>query len=233
MSMREKFTRWYAFTRGTLSGMSFKQKVNYIFYYYWKWMLLLLVLILFGFYVGDAVAQAHREIVLQGFFTNDELNLFDAEQIEKEYAAHLGLGKKQDVIFDDDLYIDLGGEATEYTAASNGKLIAYMAVQELDFVVTSEAVLHHYEAQTPLLDFEELLPPELFEKLRPWLYVYTDAQGQTLYAALDMSHSRFMTGEAQARYEAAGETFYMFVPKLAPNRDALCEFIRWCFPDLS
>ena len=90
-----------------------------------------------GFYIGDAVIQSHKEILLQGFFTNDEYNLFPAERIEQDYAATQTLTRQQRVVFDDALYIDLGGEASEYTAASNGKLTAYMMMHELDFVVTA------------------------------------------------------------------------------------------------
>lgn len=227
MTLREKLAKRRAFTKKTMSGMTFGQKLGYLLTYYWEWLVGLLILALFIGYVADAAAQANKDIVLEGFFTNDEMNLFDAEKIEDEYSAYLGLSKDQAVIFDDDLYIDLGGEATEYTAASNGKLIAYMAVQELDFTVTTEAVLEHYEAETPMMNFAELLPEDMFEKLAPYLYEYTNSDGETKYIALDMSRSRFIAGE-----DAGGESFYMFIPLLAPHPENTCDFIRWCFPEL-
>ena len=143
MSLRERFKRWRDFTAKTMSGMSFRQKLSYLLYYYKGWIFGLLLIVMLGAYIGDAVAQSKKEIILQGFFTNDIYGLFDAGEIQKDYTEVRAPGENQVIIFDDDLYIDMGGEATEYTAASNGKLIAYMAVQELDFVVTSEAVFLH------------------------------------------------------------------------------------------
>lgn len=227
MTLRERFTRWLEYTRSVMKPMPLRKKIGYIIYYYKGWFFGLLVLALFIGYIGDAVAQSHREIYLQGFFTNDEWNLFEAEDIERDYSAQVNLTKKQHIIFDDALYIDTGGEATEYTAASNGKLIAYMAVQELDFCVTSESVLHHYEESTPMLDLREMLPQDMLEKLEPYLYEY---KGKAV--ALDMTACRFVAGVGADSDYRSGETFFLFVPQLAPHPERTCDFIRWCFPGL-
>ena len=138
LTFRQKVKLWRDTESAKLRTMTFGGKIGYIFTYYWKWMLLTLVVLMFCGYVGDAIVQAHKETVLEGFFTNDDYNLFPAGELEREFAAVLALGKGQRVIFDDSLYIGLDGIAREYSAASNGKIIAYMATQELDFVVTTE-----------------------------------------------------------------------------------------------
>ena len=97
-------------------------------------------------------------------------------------------------MFDDALYIDLGGEASEYTAASNGKLTAYMMMHELDFVVTSDEVLEYYKDTFPMEDLEALLPADLREALADQLFFNTDADGKTTAIALDMTQSRFVAG---------------------------------------
>ena len=232
MSLRERFEKWLSFTRETMREMSFKQKISYLLYSYKGWLVGLLIVILFASYVGDAVAQSGRDIVLQGFFTNDDWGLFDAERLEKEYSSTLELGRKQTVVFDDDLYIDLGGEATEYTAASNGKLIAYMAVRELDFVVTTEAVLNHYEGEAPMLDLSQALPADMLEKLSPYLYIGADAEGNPAAVALNMRQSRFILDSYAGKNGLIDTEYYLFIPLLAPNPERVCEFIRWCFPQL-
>ena len=148
MSIKQHFARWKETEAAKLRPMTAKQRAGYILHYYRFWFIGLALLLLVGFYVGDAVIQSHKEILLQGFFTNDEYNLFPAERVEKDYAATQTLTRQQRVVFDDALYIDLGGEASEYTAASNGKLAAYMMMHELDFVVTSDEVL---ESSTPII----------------------------------------------------------------------------------
>lgn len=227
MTLRERFIRWRDHTHEVMQSMTARQKLGYILYYYKGWFFGLLILALFIGYIGDAVSQANKEIYLQGFFTNDDYNLFEAEDIQRDYGAALKLTKKQHVIFDDALYIDIGGNATEYTAASNGKLIAYMAVQELDFCVTSEPVLHHYEEQTPMLNLREMLPQDMLNKLEPYLYEYN---GKSV--ALDMTQCRFIAGVGADKDFRSGETYYLFVPLLAPHPERTCDFIRWCFPDM-
>lgn len=57
-------------------------------------------------------SRATKKFYCRGFFTNDEYNLFPAERIEQDYAATQTLTRQQRVVFDDALYIDLGGEAS-------------------------------------------------------------------------------------------------------------------------
>ena len=109
--------------------MSLRQRAGYILHYYRFWLMGLVLLLAVGFYIGDAVVQSQKEILLQGFFTNDEYTLFPAENIQKDYAATQALTRRQRIVFDDALYIDLGGDASDYTSASNGKLIAYKEVE--------------------------------------------------------------------------------------------------------
>lgn len=119
---------WYRGEAEKLRALTWPKKMQYLFVYYKGWFAGFLVLLLFLGYVVDVVVQGQKETALQGFFTNDIYSAFPAGEIETEMAARLGLRRDQKILFDDDLYIDLGGKATEYSAASNGKIIAYMAV---------------------------------------------------------------------------------------------------------
>ncbi|MCI8423688.1 MAG: hypothetical protein HFF50_09180 [Lawsonibacter sp.] len=182
-------------------------------------------MVLFVWYVGDAVAQGQKETVLQGFFTNDIYDCFPARQLQKDFSAHLGLEKGQRVIFDDDLFLDMNGEAVQYTAASNGKVIAYMAVGELDFVVTTQEVYEHFVGQIPMRDLSALLPPDLYARLSPCIALAEGTEGTDVPAAIEMSQCRFLQGA-----DLEGERYYLFVPYNAPHDQAICAFIRYCFP---
>ena len=125
--LMERLQGWRAREGEKLRGMMLPKKIGYILTYYKGWLLGLLVLALFTGYAVDVAVQNQKETVLHGFFTNDQRDYFPASQLQKDVSAYLGLEKGQRVIFDDDLYVDLHGEATEYTAASNGKIIAYIS----------------------------------------------------------------------------------------------------------
>ena len=229
MSIKQYFARWKETEAAKHRPMTAKQRAGYILHYYRFWFIGLALLLLVGFYIGDAVIQSHREILLQGFFTNDEYNLFPAERIEKDYAATQTLTRQQRVVFDDALYIDLGGEASEYTAASNGKLTAYMMMHELDFVVTSDEVLEYYKDTFPMEDLEALLPADLRGALADKLFFNTDADGKTTAIALDMTQSRFVAGTGADADPNVQHTYYFFVPAGAPHPEQIVQFLRYSF----
>lgn len=231
LTFRQKVKLWRDTESAKLRTMTFGGKIGYIFTYYWKWMLLTLVVLMFCGYVGDAIVQAHKETVLEGFFTNDDYNLFPAGELEREFAAVLELGKGQRVIFDDSLYIGLDGIAREYSAASNGKIIAYMATQELDFVVTTETVYSYYAEDVPMADLETVLSPTLFAALEEYLILGADPDGKACFTGVDMSQSRYVAGRDKA--DAGAERYIMFVPYNAPHIEMLNTYLGYCFASIT
>lgn len=231
LTFRQKVKLWRDTESAKLRTMTFGGKIGYIFTYYWKWMLLFLVAVMFCGYVGDAIVQAHKETVLEGFFTNDEYDLFPAGDLEREFAAVLELGKGQRVIFDDSLYIGPDGIAREYSAASNGKIIAYMATQELDFVVTTETVYSYYAEDVPMADLETVLSPTLFAALEEYLILGADPDGKACFTGVDMSQSRYVAGRDKA--DAGAERYIMFVPYNAPHIEMLNTYLGYCFASIT
>ena len=206
-----------------MQGMSLGKKISYLFTYYKGWLLALVVVFLFGFYVGDVLVQRSREIVLQGFFTNDVDNCFPAAALEKEVGAALGLKAKQRVVFDDSLYVDQHGEATEYSAASNSKIVAYVSTGELDFVVTNRELLEHFQTALPMADLKSLLPEELFQVLEPYMVTVSDEEGNLRFCALDLRESRYL------KDRGAKETYYLFVPQSAPHKSVVIQVLLYSY----
>ena len=174
-------------------------------------------------FIGDALIQSRKEIVLQGYFTNDDHNYFPGSKMEQEYAAVLDLKRGERVVFDDSLYFDLEGTADEYTAASNGKVIATMAVNQLDFMVTTLPVLEHFRGELPMKDLEKFLPQDLLDAVQNSLVPGLDENGEEAMVAINMSGSRYL------KNISAEMDFYLFVPYNIPNEDALIAYLRYCF----
>lgn len=225
--LMERLQGWRAREGEKLRGMMLPKKIGYILTYYKGWLLGLLVLALFTGYAVDVAVQNQKETVLHGFFTNDQRDYFPASQLQKDVSAYLGLEKGQRVIFDDDLYVDLHGEATEYTAASNGKIIAYISTASLDFVVTTGEVYRHFAQDVPLLDLSQLLPEDVYRALAPRIASVPDPTGEggSVPGAIELSRSRFLRDSGLPE-----GSYYLFVPYNAPHPQALCEFIQYCFP---
>ena len=88
MSIKQHFARWKETEAAKLRPMTAKQRAGYILHYYRFWFIGLALLLLVGFYIGDAVIQSHKEILLQGFFTNDEYNLFPGGTHRERLRRH-------------------------------------------------------------------------------------------------------------------------------------------------
>lgn len=223
MNILTPIASWFRKEKEKLQNLSPKKKFDYIITYYTSWFIGILIVCLFIGFIGDALIQSRKEIVLQGYFTNDDLNYFPGSQMEKEYASVLALSNHQRIVFDDSLYFDLEGTADEYTAASNGKVIATMAVNQLDFMVTTLPVLEHFKGELPMKDLEKFLPEDVLDTVRDDLVLGLDENGEEAYVGIDMAKSRYL------RDISAETSFYLFVPYNIPNETRLIEFLRYCF----
>ena len=221
----KSFGEWRREEAGKLREMSWKKKLEYLFVYYKGWVAGLLILLLFLGYAVDMVLQGQKETVLQGFITNDIHNAFPAGEMARDFSARLDLARNQRVSFEDDLYIDLNGEATDYTAASNGKIIAYMAVRDLDFVVAPADVFLHFAGEVPMCDLSRLLPEDLYRQLAPGILEAPDQTGAPIPSAIELSASRFL----RDREDIPEGTYYLFVPYSVPRPEMVRAFIRYCF----
>ena len=223
MNMFTCIRSWFRKEQDKLRNLTLKQKVSYLTTYYTGWFVGFLIFCLFAGFIGDALIQSRKEIVLQGYFTNDDNNYFPGSQMEKEYASLLELSHNERVVFDDSLYFDLEGNVDEYTAASNGKVIATMAVNQLDFMVTTRPVLEHFKGQLPMKDLEKFLPADILSMVKADLVPGLDENGEPAFVGIDMADSRYLRGISTE------ESFYLFIPYNIPNEERLLEFLRYCF----
>lgn len=223
MNTTSRIRSWFREESEKLRPMTWKKKIGYIATYYTGWFVLFLIICLFVSFIGDALIQSQKEIVLQGYFTNDDYNYFPGSKMEQDYEKTLDLKKGQRIVFDDSLYFDLEGTANAYTAASNGKVIATMAVNQLDFMVTTLPVLEHFRGELPMKDLEKFLPQDILAVVREALVPGLDENGEEVMVAINMAGSRYL------KNISAQMDFYLFVPYHIPNEDALISFLRYCF----
>jgi ABC-type molybdate transport system substrate-binding protein len=168
--------------------------------------------------VADVVIQARSKMVLQGFFTNDDYNLFPAEKIQDAYQQTLFLKRNEKINFEDSLYIEVGSHK-DYTTASASKVIAYTAAKELDFMVTTGPLVDHYSTGMALEDLRGLTDPSLSK----YLVMGKDGNHQEKAIAIDMTESRFVHGTHK-------ETpYYLIVPENSKRKEAVRSFIAWAF----
>ncbi len=224
MKLLSKLRANLAKDRQTLKALSFRQKLRFMLDYYRGYAFILFCLCLAGFYLGDIWMQTRRDTVLEGFFTNDEDNLFPAKTITQEFSEFLNLSSGQQVVFDDSLYVK-PGSSVDYHTASQGKIVAYVSARELDFLVTTRELAEYYSQNLPVDDLEQFLPPELVTRFRDQLYYIPDSQGVTKACAISLEESRFEKGTASP--EAAPH--YLMVFSYTKHQDAMIRFLEYAF----
>jgi len=221
---KKKYTVHLSNEYGKLKQMNIRQKIGYIWDYYKSYLFLLMLAALVVFFIADALHQRSREIVLQGFFSNDDYNLFDARTISENFGKYLNLNAKQRVVFDDSLYVELDS-SSEYVVASQGKISGYIAAKELDFIVTTPELVQHYSTHIPLMDLEAFIPNDLLNSISEYLYYVEGMDPAKKAYALDLSQSRFMKNE-----DYKGDTpYYLIIPSNVQASEALFSFVKYAF----
>ena len=224
MKILQRLKTSLARDRETLKTLSIRQKLRFILDYYKGWAFVLLCLSMAGFYLGDAWMQTRRETVLEGFFTNDDGNLFPAGNIAKEFSQYLNLSPRQQVIFDDSLYV-LIGSSIDYHTASQGKIVAYVSARELDFLVTTKELAEYYSQSFPVYDLELFLPDNLMKDLKDQLYYTAASDGTVKACAVSLENSRFAKGTASAQTAP----HYLMVFSYTRHPDTMIRFLEYAF----
>ena len=206
--------------------MNIRKKIRYIWdYYRWTFFLLAAAGLLL-FYIGDMVYKSSQTIDLQGFFINDSQNHFPAGRISEDFSEYAKTAPGHRIAFDDSLLIDLDS-GRHYHTSSQSKLMAYIAAKELDFLVAPESLARFYARSFPLLDFNQLLPADLKDRLREDLIFGTDDTGKQKAWGLDLRHSRFLEEPGNP----PGEPYYLLILSYTPHSGTLISFLHYSYQE--
>ncbi len=200
-----------------------KQKIRYILDYYKGWFFIAFVAVLFLYYVGETVWQSHQTIDLQGFFVNDEHDLFPAGQLMDDFASYAKTPKGHRIAFEDSLFVNLES-GTEYHAASQSKIVAYTAAKELDFLVVPRELAEYYARSFVLRDLTEVLPEDLTGTVAGDLVSMADGTGMEKACLLDMRQSKFLRGTPYAE-----DGYCMLVLDYTKRGEAVRDFLEFAY----
>lgn len=226
MKVSQRLKQNFIRDKQTLKALPFRQKMRFILDYYKGCAIMALCVCLLCFYIWDVFTAIQQETVLEGFFTNDEENLFPAKSITREFSEYLDLAPGQQILLDDSLYI-LPGSSIDYHAASQSKIVAYVSAQELDFLVTTEELMKYYSKNFSLCDLEHLLPDDLVNRLGSQFYYNTDGTGVKKACAVNLSESRFYKEKGLSQ----SAPHYLMVLSYTEHKDTLIQFLEYAFPE--
>jgi hypothetical protein len=98
-----------------------------------------------------------------------------------------------------------------------------MAINQLDFMITTRPVLEHFRGELPMKDLEKFLPADILEAVQDDLVPGLDENGEEAMVGINMASSRYLQ-----EYSPEVE-YFLFIPYNIPNEEALLAFLRYCF----
>ena len=105
------------------------------------------------------------------------------------------------------------------------KISALVASKSLDVVIGDQSAIDHYETVSAYQNLEELLSPELYERVKDHIYRAKDGEGNLTPVALSL--------EDTALGEKTGiimDPPYLAVIQGSPHKEAAIQMIEYLFP---
>lgn len=170
-----------------LSGLTWGQRLGYIWDYYKPLMVVLLVIaaaISIGVTIYHNLQINH---VFQSCWVNCNSFEFDSDALEAEFAEYIGgIGKNDEISIDTSVQYSLT-ENTQYSMAAQMKLTALMAAGDLDVLLLDGELYDHFmEVGASFQELSEICPEEQMKQWEPYLVQGKDAESgkEGVYALL-------------------------------------------------
>ena len=178
----------------TISGMTFKGKMEYLWTYY-KWVLAVAAgVILLICIIVSSVMNKSVTILYSGTIINAELSEEGETYLTDDLFAHLGgVEKKEKVELTSSYYNDLSTtQDPEADSAAAMRITAMVAAKELDYIIMDELSYNYYKKASIFSSLDEELSQELMDQLSDRVVYYTDEEeGNTYPIALDITDTAF------------------------------------------
>ena len=223
MSIREEAEN----ERQKLKNMSWKDRAWYVWEYY-KFHLLAVILVIGVLStIGTMIYRQTFTTRLSVAIINDRsAGASSSALLESELREYLGCGKKDLIEINEVLMVDFNEESTsQYGYATLAKISALVASKSLDVVIGDQSAIDHYETVSAYQNLEELLPPELYERVKDHIYRAKDGEGNLTPVALSL--------EDTALGEKTGiimDPPYLAVIQGSPHKEAALQMIEYLFP---
>lgn len=206
-----------------LSGMTWKQRLGYVWDYYKPLMVAILVIIACISLGVEIYHNLQINHIFQAYMVNANTYELDTESMIAEFAEYLGgIGADDEITIDATITYD-EDDNTEYGMASQMKLVTYGAAGEMDILIGDDALFDHYIQSDGLLDLREVLTEEELELWEDDLIWGTDSEGTEGIYAIKLTDAPVLT-----RYNAypQGDSYGM-IPLSSKHLDLVPVFLEY------
>lgn len=207
-----------------LAGLSWGQRIGYIWDYYKPLMVAILVIIAC---ISMGVTIYHNlqiNHIFQAYLINSNSFNLDTDQMTADFTDYIGgIGEKDEITIDTSMTYD-ENDNSQFGMASQMKLVTYGAAGEMDLLIGDDALYDHYAQSGGMMDMTEVLSEEELDIWEDYLVWETDPEtGEEFIAALKLNASPVLE-ELQAY--PAGDVYAM-IPLSAKHPDMSRKYLEY------
>lgn len=193
MAAREKISGFEKFKQ-TMATLSWPEKIDYLWTYY-KWVLAVAVLVITVIcIIVSCIYHIQLDTLFGGTCVNVNLTDEGEAYLSEDWFALLGgkEGKEEVNLFSTILEDPNSTTNTETNAAAAMSVIVLIGTQDLDYIIMDQIGADYFVDRGIFPSLEQVLSEELLAQVEDWLIYYTDEEGNTYPAAIDISETGFV-----------------------------------------
>lgn len=211
-----------------LKGMTWGQRIGYIWDYYKPLMVAILAVILVISIGVSIYRNMQINHLLNVYFVNCNSAEVDAQEITDDFAAYLGgIGAKDEILIDTSTVLD-AEDTSQYSMASQMKFTAVVAAGDVDVAIFDAEQYEKYRDGYGLEDLSKVLSEEQLSKWQDSIVYGKDEEtGKEIPVALKVQDAPLIT-----KYNAYnGEEAYAAVLVNSEHTDMSAEFLDYLMED--
>lgn len=192
MSIKNQIKKEAEKERRKLSQMSRQDKLWYIWEYYKLHIAAVIVIIIFAASIGTTIYNNRFDNALYIMVLNDKSGgESHTDDLSNSLADYLDLGKNEQVMIDNSLFVSYGDNTSEMGYASLAKITALIATKDLDVMIADTASMDHFGALGAYANLKNELPEDLYQLVKDHLYYTTGSDGVSYPCAVSLEDTPF------------------------------------------
>lgn len=192
MSLKESLKNEAREEREKLQNMPFKDKVWYIWEYYKFWIIGIICTVGIVISVGTTMYSNRFDTALYCVVINNRTTeAGNQDQVLEEIKEYLNLSDVREIVYDSSMFISYGDNTNELGYATMAKISALVASRDLDIMIGDKDSIDNYAKLGGMTNLEEILPADLYEKLKDRIYYTVNEEGVSQPCAVSLEDTKF------------------------------------------
>lgn len=213
----------------TLKPMTFKEKIQHIFYSYKAEMYIAGLMIFMVCFLISCIITANTKLMIAGDLMNVSISDEGLQYLTDDYLVRLG-GEKfmQKFSIEEVYYTSEGDDAVlEYSYQASAQTVSRMVGGMLDFQIINKPALELFLSEGFYMDLRKFLTEEEFAQWEGKIvYVEYPDNPERIPVALDLSDTAFVK-DCMPNFGPYFFTVIMTTPRLQETRDFFDYLLAW------